>query len=65
MKINRNEKAQGLLRMILFLVIFANVKRFDIQTFIMTSELLNEVKGEKVLKHSISVRSILFQICVM
>ena len=44
MKIHRDEKTQCLLRMILFIEIFANVKCFSFETFINVCEYLNEMK---------------------
>ena len=44
MKMYRDEKTQGLHRSILFVELFANVKRFGFQTFIRAYKLLNETK---------------------
>ena len=50
--------------MILLIELFANVKHFGFETFFKADELLNEMKkNEKVLKHSILVGCVLFQIC--
>ena len=59
-------KAQGFQRMGLFIELFANVKYFSFLAFIKAYELLNETKkDENVLKHSIFIGSILFQICAI
>ena len=60
------KKTLSLQRMILFIESFTNVKRFGFQAFIRVCEILNETKNnEKVLKFSISVGSVLFQIYFM
>ena len=41
MKMYRDEKTQGLMRMILFVEEFATVKRFGVKIFIRASKLLN------------------------
>ena len=41
---NKKTKTKGLQRMILFVEIFANVKRFDFEIFIKWCKLLNETK---------------------
>ena len=65
MKIYKWEKIQGLQRMILFIELFANIKRFIFQTFIRAYEFLNETKRWQDFKLSISVGGVLFQICVI
>ena len=57
MKIYNDEKLQGLQRMILLVEIIANVKRFGFRVY--------KLKDEELLKHSVSVGCILFQICLM
>ena len=46
MKIFRDEKTQGLKRMIEFVEIFANIKRFAFLTFIKACKLLNKRDNE-------------------
>ena len=55
----RDEKLLGIQRMISFVEIFANIKRFSFQTLIWACKMLNEMK--KMRKYY----NIIFQICVI
>ena len=59
MSLYNDEKTQDLQRMILFVEISANVKRFGFYTFVRACKRLNE--DEKVLKYPFFVASVLFQ----
>ena len=64
MKMYRDEKTQSLLRMILFVKIFANIKRL-LELHLGVSVIRWNEKDEKILRHSISLDNVLFKIWEM
>ena len=63
MKMYKNEEI--LQRMILFIELFANVKRFMFLNLRQSLWVIKWNKKDENFKHSISVGSVLFQICVI
>ena len=58
----RHEKTQGLQKMILFVELFVDAKRFGFYTFNRAYIWLNETKNKEVLKYSTSVGTRCFEL---